>query len=343
MNENLSKTKLLKPRKSAWSVYDTFIKHLENNSKDTARAYDQRIREFFTMTAGTDIERLSIEDIKAIDNSMVKKYYVDVLLNQRGNKEGTIITKLNTVSSYFQELQVAGHNVNHKVLKVKLKTVTSHHKSLSHDELYDLFDFLKAEKQLGMTKYLAAKTLYVTANRKSAVFGMKWSDIKVKKDIDTGDSVYVIELIDKGKVVSNKPISNDFYEELLNIKSETDTGEDLVFKIHPKTFERTIKKFDEDISIHSFKATAITLGYQMTKDLNLCKQLGNHSQLATTEIYIRDEKSYTKQLSYLSGANTDDQLLKEMGHAELMEFIEENKDIKRIIVSRLNYNKGDGR
>jgi hypothetical protein len=73
----------------------------------------------------------------------------------------------------------------------------------------------------------------------------------------------------------------------------------------------------------------------LSKDINLCKQLGGHSSMATTEIYIKEEKSYTNQLSYNTSRKIDESVLYDLTHEELLEFIEEHSDIKMQIVMRL--------
>jgi hypothetical protein len=93
----------------------------------------------------------------------------------------------------------------------------------------------------------------------------------------------------------------------------------------------------KNITAHCLKVTAITLGYKMTKDIELCRQLGGHASIATTGIYLREEKDYTKQLSYNMGRRFTGSILDYMSVDEVIKVIEENDEIKNSIIMRKNF------
>lgn len=320
-------------------VYGAFLSEHYRNSERTAKEYKSRVEEFFALTLGKDMEFITVEDIKSVKNKDVQTKFVDVLI-ERGNTAGTIKTKLHSVSSFYNALLKNEISVNPRALDVKLKKSVKHHEALSLKEYLGLLEFMKEESD-GLEKYLYTKTLFHTGGRKTATLQFTWDKITQKKDVETGHMVWVIDFLGKGKKDTERPISDDFYNEL----KQLDNGQDKVFPILSssdgayKRYERSLKKYgktiDRDISIHSLKATAITIGYQLTKDINLCKQLGAHSSMATTEIYIKEEKSYVNQLSYNMSRNMDESILDELSHEELLSFIKENDDIKLSILMRL--------
>lgn len=332
------------PKKREYSVqavYKSYLNLHSRNSNNTAKSYDKRVREFFRLILSKDIESITLEDIQSIKSMDVQNEYVERLI-ENGNSGNTIETKLHSVKSFYDELLKNDMNVNPMVLKVKLKKEIKHTQALTEEELFGLYEFMKKEKD-GLEKYLLTKTLFLTAQRKMATLRMTWKDNFIKKrDSITGEMIWVIRVLDKGKQWKERPISNDFYEELQQLNQ----GQEMVFPIHSqrnayKRYERSLKKYGEiinkNLSFHTMKATSITIGWKMSKDLILCKQLGGHANSATTEIYINEEKSLTNQLSYGLSKSVDYSILNDLTHDELLSFINENEDIKNMIVMRLSH------
>lgn len=320
-------------------VYEAFLSEHHRNSERTAEEYKSRVEEFFMLTLGKEMKFVTVDDIKTVKNKDVQTKFVDVLM-ERGNTAGTVKTKLHSVSSFYNSLLKNEVSVNPRTLDVKLKKSVKHHEALTLQEYLGLLEFMKEESD-GLEKYLYSKTLFHTGGRKTATLQFTWDKITQKKDVETGQQVWVIDFVGKGKKDTERPISDDFYEEL----KQLDNGQNNVFATLSssegayKRYERSLKKYgkmiDRDISIHSLKATAITVGYLLTKDINLCKQLGAHSTMATTEIYIKEEKSYVNQLSYNMSRDMDESVLDEMSHEELLSFIKKHDDIKLSILMRL--------
>jgi len=321
-------------------VYEAFLSSHHRNSPRTAEEYDSRVKEFFQLTLRKDIKFVTVEDIKSIKNADVQLKFVDVLL-ERGNKTGTVRTKLHSVKSFYDDLLKNEYEVNPMALKVKLKVETKHHEALSLKEYFELLEFMAKEKSDMLEKYLLSKTLYHTGQRKTATLSMTWKENFIqKKDSETGEMIWIIKVKDKGQKWKEAPISDDFYNELQQLNN----GQENVFaelskKNAYKRYENSMKKFGKiiakSISIHTMKATAITIGYMMTKDINLCKQLGGHSSIATTEIYIKEEKSYVKQISYNMSRKIDEDALESLSNRELLDLINANKDIKMQLLTRL--------
>lgn len=325
-------------------VFSSFLSMHGKNSKRTEEEYRNRVIEFFEMTLNKEIKFVTLDDIKTIKKKDVQTKYIDEL-TKRGNTNNTIQVKLNSVRSFYNDMLSNDLNVNPMIFKVKLVKDVKHHEALTIEEVQQLFEFMKNEKELAMEKYLLVKMLFTTANRKTATTGsitqdgMTWEDNFItKKDAETGKDIHVVRVKDKGGIWIEKPISDEFYEELQQINN----GQKYVFEINPKTISRALDRFSKmigkKITPHSLKASAITIGYQMCRDINLAKQLGGHASIKTTEIYLRDEKSLTNQLSYSMNFEIDDNILNELSHKDLLEFIKSNEDIHRLIAIRLQNN-----
>jgi integrase len=314
-------------------VYKSFIS--SQISERTAYEYDKRVREFFRLVLDKDVEHVTYEELRNIKKSDIKNDYVAMLM-AKGNSGNTIDTKVRSVKSFYNELQSNDLKVNPMIFKMKFDIDVKHHNALSSDELQQLFEFMKGEKNLGIEKYLLAKTLFTTGNRRSATFGMTWNDnFIIRKDIDTHRDIHIIRVKDKGSKWIEKPISDEYYEELQQLNK----GQKYVFEFSDRTMERALERFSKElgkkITMHGLKATAITLGYKMTRDINLCKQLGGHSSIVTTEIYLREEQSLVNQLSYNMSRTIDESILDEMDKYDFIEFLNQNEDIKTMMLLRL--------
>lgn len=330
-------------RKIIEEIFNVFLRIHKRNSERTSSEYKKRVEEFFQLTLGKKIGEITLEDIQSIKNKDVQQKFVEHLLNKKKpNKNDTITTKLLSVKSFFDELLKNDLQVNPMVLSVRLTKDGEHHNALTLDEYLDMLEFMKNEKD-GHEKYLYSKLMFHTGGRKTATLGAKWSDFVNEVDLPTGKKVWVFKFIGKGKKRTERPISDEFYLELLTLKK---TDSEYVFPELSssqgayKRYERSLKKYEKiinkEISIHTLKATAMTVGYQMTKDINLVKQLGAHKSILTTQIYVKEEASYIDQLSYSMSKEIDPSKIEKLTHKELLNFIKENKDIERIILMRLS-------
>lgn len=329
----LAKVHQINLSKDVSDVYESFVRNHYRNSKKTGEEYSRRVEEFSTLVFNKPIRFVTPEELTSLKSVDIENLFVQTL-EENGNSKSTIKTKLNSIRSFAKELAKNDISINPSIFDFKIKSTTNHHEALSKEELLKMYDFMKNQSSMGLEKYLVAKTLFITGNRKTATFDMEWKNIQRKRDV-SGSEAWVITVEDKGGKIVEKPISDEFYDELLQIRGDGKK----VFSLHPKTFWRSVKKFGEEIgkniTIHSLKATALTIGYQVTKDINLCKQLGSHSSIATTEIYVKPESDYLNQLSFINSSTEDDSILELMTHQELIDFINENGDIKTSILNRL--------
>ncbi|MED3976096.1 site-specific integrase [Priestia megaterium] len=320
-----------------YEIYTSFLNMHKNNSKGTALEYNKRVREFFTLVLDKDVEYVSEEDVLSIKKKDIQNEYIEMLL-AKGNSGKTIKDKLTSVKSFYNELLSNDIKVNPMIFKIKIATDVKHHNALSESELAELFEFMKNQKYLGFEKYLLVKTLFTTGNRTTATFNMKWNEnFVVRREPTTGENINVIRIKDKGNKWIEKPISLEYYEELQRLN----TGDsEYVFDFSTKTLERALKKFSEHIgkkiTPHGLKATAITLGFSKTKNIELVRQLGSHSSILTTQSYLREEESLVNQLSYSMSKEIDESILDKLSHEELLDFIKDNEDIKNAILMRLN-------
>lgn len=319
-----------------FEIYKTFIEG--RASKKTAEEYDRRVREFANFLFGKKVEHLKTKDVESLRLKHVETFVNH--LRAKGNSESTILTKIRSVKSFFVKLKKNGLNIQMEIFDIDAKQVEKkHHNALyTIEEVNALFEFIKNSQSTNREELLmCVKTMFVTGNRVSSVLGMKWTDITQEKDMKTGELVWVTHVLDKGSQKVEKPITNEFYEELSSVKIE---GEEKIFpNIAKHNIKYIIKKFGKSIgrelTVHSIKGSALTVAYKRTKDLNKVKQLGSHASVSTTEIYVKEEKSYTDQLSYSLFKPIDVEAVKSLSKERLLEIILESEDLLYAVAEKM--------
>lgn len=320
-------------------IYKSFIETSKNNSENTATCYEGRIKEFFNIILGKEIDGVTQRDLQKIKANDITTY-ANILI-AKGNSKSTVITKLRSVKSFFKELSLNGKiDYSLDMFKTRYKKSEKHYDSLySMEEVQDLYNFVSSRKNYPLEQYLFVKSLFVTANRKSAMINLEWKDIVKKFDYTSEKSVYVVVTKDKGDKLAEKPIADEFYNELLQLKVD---GQEKIFaNITNEVIRYTMESFTKylndgrNITIHGIKASALTIAYKLTKDIMKVKQLGSHEDITTTQIYIREDESYTEQLSYKLNNKIDTEKIKDLTHEELLEIIMNNEDLKYSIALKI--------
>lgn len=319
-----------------FEIYKTFIEG--RTSKKTAEEYDRRVREFVEFLFGKNIEHLKTKDVESLRLKHVETFVNH--LRAKGNSESTILTKIRSVKSFFVKLKKNGLNIQIEIFDIDAKQVEKKHYDAlySMEEVNALFDFIDNSQSSNREELLmCVKTMFVTANRVSSILEMKWSDITQEKDMKTGGLVWVTHVLDKGNKKIEKPITNEFYDELSTIRVE---GEEKIFpNIAKHNVKYIVKKFGKsigrDLTVHGIKGSALTVAYKRTKDLNKVKQLGSHASVSTTEIYVKEEKSYTDQLSYSLFQPVDIEAIKKLSKEKLLEIILGSEDLLYAVSSKI--------
>ena len=179
--------------------------------------------------------------------------------------------------------------------------------------------------------------MYITGSRISAVFNIKWTDIR-QENYSTGkerQGVWTITTVDKGDKVSKYPITDSFYNKMRDVLYDGN-DDDYVFKdVSQRNFSNDIKQFAEEMGIedsftpHSLRSLAITQVYYNTgNDIHKAKEFANHESIETTIGYIQDTDNPLETGSYLLSSERitiDD--IQYMSKEDLLEIISERQDM----------------
>lgn len=322
-------------------VYNYWIK--SSVSENTKKSYRRVMPQFFSMMFDKEIKDITKEDIDSILPLSVAKKYKEPL-SLAGNKNSTIIQNMSVVSSFFRQLEVNRvFDVNYQWLKEacfntkRIKNDQQHRGNMSYNDYQNVKTWLSqyefhvryADKK---DKYpLLLEFMWNTASRITAVFNLKWSDIKYEED-GLGNYGYTAYIHDKGGKVNKKALTNDFYNRLKDVLFQ-DSFDDKVFKdLSQIGFTGLMKEYceisDKEFTPHSIKRGSVTFLYSITHDLVLTQRFADHDDPKTTVGYIQAEEDRTKQGSYIISKKFDFDKLNELSKDDLLNIINENKDLQ---------------
>ena len=321
-------------------------------SENTKKSYRRVVPQFLNMMFGKELKDVNRDDILSlVPLSVAKKYKEPLGLN--GNKNSTIIQNMSVISSFFKQLEInrVFEDVNYQWIKEaclstkRIKNDKEHRGNMSKNDYENLktwlsqYDFSAryADKK---EKYpLLLEFMWNTASRISAVFNLKWSDIKYEED-GVGNYGYVAYIHDKGSKTNKKVLTNEFYNRLKDCLFES--MEDNVFKdLSQVGFTKLIKEFceiaEKDFTPHSIKRGSVTFLYSLTHDLVLTQRFADHDDPKTTIGYIQSEPDRTKQGSYIISKKFDFGKLNELSKEDLLSIIQDNSDLQyRVLMEAEN-------
>lgn len=319
------------------------LKGFESNSEGTSSKYQKHMEEFIMFVLGLTLENVDWEDLLSItyQNSLE---YVD-FLKDKGNSNRTINAKIAALKSLYKELAKINNSVNTNAVNIKqLNTKEEEHKNsygaLTEEEVEALFEYCKTlpRHHKPLTKELFFKTSYITAIRKNALLGMTWGDLKQVTETN-GQVIWTIQLFDKGKM-DTTPISDNFYNELMQLKTDETKLTDRIFQIKEEGLATTLKNFcklqgiseDRKIVIHSLKKASIDKVYKESGDLLATARHAHHNGIELVyKTYQGKNTNLTQRASFsLMEDKKDISVLQELTKEELIKLIEGNCSAEQI-------------
>lgn len=302
---------------------ELFLTSKARRSENTAKMYKSHIKEFLSFLNIEETDKL--QKFQSVKHMNVLQYVG--MLEDKGNSAQTIGTKLAALKSLWKHFS-KDYDINPSIWDVDLLKEENSHPEFTSEEFELFLDFCLEQQCKGLEKKLYFETLYVTGLRKTAVLEMKWSDVNKVKDI-SGDDVWVIKVRDKGNKFDEVPISDEFYEKLTYIKTDSEN----IFQFNEKTLYKVISQFKEKygiekkLTIHSIKSTSVTDSWRRTKDIKKVQEHGHHSDPSLTiRKYVRAETSLKDKMSYRMDSKVETRTLENLSKEELLSLISRSSD-----------------
>ena len=312
-----------------YRVYDDFVSYLvelETFSKNTRNGYERDIKDFFEIYLNKDMRYLKEEDlmiekkdILLFRQSLIKKIYANATINR----------KIRALKSFYDTLKSFGYKVDPTVFnKIReLPKTSKSHGILTPDEAFALAEIaLTTERQHKLIKYYLIHTAIRSSLRKSDLLSLTWNDFTLQDDI-----VIINTLEKKTSKDADRPLTREFYNELLSLKTE---GVDRVFNISKDAIDNMMPRIlgvmkmpkERNIKFHSFRSVGIDFVLDVTNDIKAAAAQGNHSNINTTyQSYIRKNKNYDNMAGILMDRKLDKNILNDLSKEELIVLIDKLK------------------
>jgi integrase len=224
-----------------------YLEDKKRKSKSTHEAYQRYFKEFFKYSCNKEISQITWDDIFSVDYSKVDDYKNYLLT--KGVKPYYVEQKLFACKALWEKLYHINRNIDLRAWDFEREEYEeNHYAALSDEEMNLLFDFAKQEEYKPMTKMMYFRFLYIVGCRKHVPLELEWKNIIRKFDKKNKVELWVAKFHDKGKWVE-KSINDDFYNELLELKTSGESKENRVFDINKNTIESVFNRYQEKYNL----------------------------------------------------------------------------------------------
>lgn len=321
------------PHEFLYPKIELYLKRMGKNSKNTAINYEHAFKLFFEKVCDKEIQHVTLQDI--LDVTRDKMYEYQHWLqekapnrNNKGYSNTTTNQRIAAIRGFIVDLKKDFRNIDLINFEVDLLPEdTVSYGVLSFEECMEMLERVEKQKNTD-EKALMITLALLTSFRLDSLLKLKWSDIKringyrvVTTPIVKGKGIE-----SKGNKYDEKPIAEEFYQELLKLKKD---NSEYIFTLSGKTFERTIDGLakemgisDRYITFHSLKKAGVYWTARTTGDIRLTQLQGSHANPVTTlKHYLNAIKDYSQMPSYNMMNKLDFTELEEMSKDELLNLI----------------------
>lgn len=326
---------------------ESFLKLKAKNSANTASDYENDIRTFFWFVKNKEIELLTVDDLKLTLND-VENY--QLMLSSHSNKKlnngnpyapTSIARKISSVKKLYSKLEANDYPVKEAWFKVdKIKGESESYGVITWEQATEMMEIVKTEEK-GDIKACLIETAVVTCFRQNSLLNLTWQD-----NVEKIDGVWVLsaekKAIGKGKKKRQKPINDDLYEKLLEIKEKYKS--DKLFPLQKRTVIKMMQKLrekmnlDNKITFHSLKKCGISEAFEITNgNIMAVAEQGDHESFGTTmKYYLNKKKKFSQMVGLQIGKDVDLSPIEALSHEELLNLIKNaSKSLQRELLHEL--------
>lgn len=315
-------------------------------SGNTYRAYINSVDLYCNMVFGKKPVEITQDDLGRLRFSTTLNKFVKPL-RDRHIKDSTIKSHLTAVRSFvkairreklFPDLDFTAVVSDALSSSMLVTRDVEHHEAISLKELKSMEKWLKEKKfssnldqELGAKYAMLIDFMYKTAIRITATMSITWEDFTLQNSPYGGDWA-ILQVIDKGKKLNKKYLTQKYYYELKELFYNGDDSEEVFGELSPHTLRNYFKEYNkmtgQHFVIHSLKAGAATSLYAMTKDLLLVRDFCDHESVKTTEAYIHAQKDPHTSGTAILTANYDSSKLNDLSKEDLLMLIHSRPEIE---------------
>lgn len=313
---------------------------------NTYRSYMASANLFCRMVFNEEPKDLTEEDLRGLRYSDTLNKFVKPLRDKEV-KDSTIKSHLTAMRSLirivrreriFPDLDFTSITSDALSSNMLSTRDVEHHEAMSLKELSAMEKWLEEKKfssnldqELGAKYAMLIDFMYKTAIRITATMSITWEDFTLQNSPYGGDWA-ILQVIDKGKKLNKKYLTQKYYYELKELFYNGDDSEEVFGELSPHTLRNYFKEYNkmtgQHFVIHSLKAGAATSLYAMTKDLLLVRDFCDHESVKTTEAYIHAQKDPHTSGTAILTANYDSSKLNDLSKEDLLMLIHARPEIE---------------
>lgn len=332
-------------RNTIEKAVEQYLSQKKQRNKNTYKNYNTDIKHFILTVFGKHYSLVSVEEFNdsgKTDLDGLMQYFDRLYEMKKENGKrlftnDTINRKQASVKSLLKFLKVKkvyAHDLSELDSITNLPKDTKSIEYISFDNAMKYAEWFKNnEVNKSKEKYIITRLAIDIGKRATELLTLKWNQFSV-------ESKYVlVSGVGKGNKKWNEKISIQFYEEILELKGDSENVFTIKYDNIVKMINRAKKALgdaDRAISFHSFRKCSLTNTYRLTGDIFEVQRKGNHESLDTTKLYIETEDYGITGLISL-GDNLSSELHRTADRNALIEAIESmNKDFIFILNYKIN-------
>lgn len=320
---NVVKLKDVKKSQLIEETVKEFVNEAGLNSKETKIAYLGDIKQFIMFTYGNLHVRKDVV-VNNINAQQVIKFR-SYLINEKKLQSNSINRKIIVIQEFAKYLYNQGYEIDYIGISTvkKLKSMNNSYEVLSYEEALAIMNWLKEnEKVMPLEKYYYTALAFDTGVRAEALNSLTPQSFLWKND------EVLIKGIDKGRKRFVKSISCEFANQMFKDLEVDRNSNDKLFNFSAALRYKMMKRAKDglgwsnrNITFHSFKKGAVNYAYDMTKDIQVAREVGSHASVSTTQIYINENTQAFQGAISNNQAKVDNIKLSDYTREQLIEAI----------------------
>ncbi|WP_064198998.1 tyrosine-type recombinase/integrase [Brevibacillus brevis] len=328
--------------RSVYSTITSFLEYKGDRSDDTQKAYKKDIKIFFMYTRNKNIDQLEVIDLEFTIEDVIKyRNYLGGLKKADGERKyvnKSINRMIDSLRSLYSYLERAKYDVDKSAFA--LDDLPEHDsKEIGYLTLEEIEQMIEHAKSLpnGTEKYIFWELGWKTSIRINALLSITWEDFR-----KVNDDIVIVRAIEKGNEIREMPITNEFYQRILEIRGNAKPT-DRVFKFGSTTVFNTMEILkerigiseDREVSFHSVRKFLIDLMVDLG-DLKAAMAQSGHKSIETLwKHYANKQKDYESMAGVMIERTLNEAALDEMSKEELLAIIKADGQIKNRVLMKL--------
>jgi len=291
---------LIEPECCFHSDYEIITDWLLGKSRHTQRTYYGVLNQLSVFLVGEKFGMLDRDILSQISKKDIQAFLYEA--KKKGNKPGTIKSKLAALKSLFKHLCSEKYRTQNPARNIKLEKEDKGDKSKQKLDVKQKTIAVKDIKKIIQNAVTARdavlfELIYSLGLRMHEALNLCWSDFYF-----VGDKCYV-SILGKGNKLRHNQVPIGLYQKLQNLNTSdylflSNRGKQLSLRACDKNFKTACRRagLSPNCSVHWLRHSHATHALKNGKSLVAVRDQLGHSSIAITSHYLHNEESTSLNL-----------------------------------------------